>query len=378
MVKFSFPTLIHFGAGVRKEVPAFLTSNKVSRPLVVTDRGVAQQKFFNDYVADLKKSTLNLAVYSEIFGNPGKSQVMNGVEAFKKHGADSIIAIGGGAAIDVAKAIALMTTHSGDLFDYEDEKPGAKPIDGPIPFWVAIPTTAGTGSEVGRSTVVSDEVTHVKKIIFSPKLLAKAVFADPELSVGMPASITATTGMDAITHLVEAFFAKGYHPLADGIAVEGFRMAAGAIAKAVKNPTDLEARGSMLMASIMGAVAFQKGLGLTHSCAHALSTVADMHHGLANGVMIDHALKFNAPTIEDRFVRLAEAIHLKNPSSESFLSWLKDLKKEIGIPATLSQAGIKKEQIAKLVEIATHDACHPCNPRPVTSSDFKNIFTEAF
>lgn len=378
MNRFSFPTPIYFGNGVRKDVAAFLKSQGFQKPLVVTDRGIADQPFFKEFLGLLEKGGLKAQAFTGIWGNPVKSQVSEGVKSFQTSGADSIIGLGGGAAIDVAKAIALMATHPGDLFDYEDEKPGAKPIDGEIPFWIAVPTTSGTGSEVGRSTVVSDDVTHLKKIIFSPKLLAKAVFADPELTVGMPAKITAATGMDALTHLIESYFAKGFHPICDGIAVEGFRMAAGALAKAVKNPGDLEARGAMLMASMMGAIAFQKGLGLTHSCAHALSTVADLHHGLANGVMIDHALRFNASAIEDRFVRLAKEIDLPSPSSASFLAWLRDLKKEIGIPASLTEAGLRKDQIGALVEVATLDVCHSCNPKPVTKEDFRRIFEEAF
>ena len=221
------------------------------------------------------------------------SQVVAGVEAFRAHQADSIVGLGGGAALDVAKAIALMAGHPGDLFDYEDDKPGALPIDQDIPYWVAIPTTAGTGSEVGRSAVISDEQTHVKKIFFSPRLMAKAVFADPELTLGLPPAVTAATGMDALTHCIEAFLAKDYHPIADGIALEGLRLGAAALPRCYEKGDDLAARGDMMMSSMMGAIAFQKGLGLIHSCAHALSAVSDLHHGYANGVMIDHALKFN-------------------------------------------------------------------------------------
>jgi alcohol dehydrogenase class IV len=220
--KFSFPTAIHFGPGVRKQVAEHLKSQGLKRPLVVTDKGLAELGFFKEFVGSLSGG-LESAVFSGIWGNPVKSQVTAGVEAYRKHRADCIVGIGGGAALDVAKAIALMTTHTGDLFDYEDA-PHGKPISNNIPYWVAIPTTAGTGSEVGRSSVVSDEKTHIKKIIFSPYLLAKAVFADPELTVDLPAKITAATGMDALTHLVEAYLAKGYHPICDGVAIEGVRL----------------------------------------------------------------------------------------------------------------------------------------------------------
>ncbi|MEQ1876247.1 MAG: iron-containing alcohol dehydrogenase [Bdellovibrionia bacterium] len=375
--KFNFPTPIHFGPGIRKELAGFLKSNNIRRPLLVTDRGVAGLGFFTEIKTALSGSGLAPAVFSEIWGNPVKSQVTAGVKSFKEHDADSIVGIGGGAALDVAKAIALMATHSGDLFDYEDEKPGSKPIDGPIPFWVALPTTSGTGSEVGRSSVVSDDTTHVKKIIFSPKLLAKAVFADPELTLDLPPAVTASTGMDALTHCVESFLAKGYHPICDGIALEGFRLAALNLEKAVQKPKDIEARSAMMMSSMMGAIAFQKGLGLTHSCAHALSTVADLHHGLANGIMIDHALKFNIPAVGERFTRLAKAADLKDTSPEGFINWLKTIKKSVGIASHLSGAGVKKEQIPKLTEIAIADGCHGSNPRACTREDFTKIFQEA-
>ncbi|HEX4924203.1 MAG TPA: iron-containing alcohol dehydrogenase [Bdellovibrionales bacterium] len=375
--KFSFPTLIHFGPGVRRELGGFLKASGIRRPLIITDRGVAGLPFLGEIKSQLQAAGMSVAVFSEIWGNPVKSQVTAGVKAFKTHDADGIVGLGGGAALDMAKAIALMATHSGDLFDYEDEKPGAKPIDGPIPFWVALPTTSGTGSEVGRSSVVSDDVTHVKKIIFSPKLLAKAVFADPELTLELPAAVTASTGMDALTHCVESYLAKGYHPICDGIALEGFRLAAFNLEKAVKNPKDIEARSAMMMSSMMGAIAFQKGLGLTHSCAHALSTVVDLHHGLANGVMIDHALKFNVPAVADRFKQLAKAIDLKDTSPEGFLAWLAQLKKTLNIPSHLGAVGVKREHLAKLTDIAVQDGCHGSNPRPVSKDDFTKIFQEA-
>jgi alcohol dehydrogenase class IV len=375
---FSFPTAIHFGPGVRGRVAEHLKAAGVARPLIVTDRGVAALPMHAEIKAALEAGGLAVASFSGVVGNPVKSQVEEGVKAYLAHRADSIVGLGGGAAIDVAKAIALMATHPGGLFDYEDEKPGARPIDQPIPYWVALPTTAGTGSEVGRSSVVSDDATHIKKIIFSPRLLARAVFADPELTVGLPPAVTAATGMDALTHCVEAFLAKNFHPICDGIALEGLHLVAGNLARAYASPADLDARGAMLMASMMGAIAFQKGLGLTHSCAHALGTVADMHHGLANGVMIDHALAFNADVSADRFARLAQAAGLADASAKGFLGWLTGLKAKVGVPARLRDAGITREQLPRLVEVATDDACHPNNPRPVGRADFERIFEEAY
>ncbi len=375
---FSFPTTIHFGPGARRLVAGHLKAAGVARPLVVTDAGVAALPMHAELAAALGAEGLAVASFAGVVGNPLKSQVEAGVAAYRAHRADSIVGLGGGAAVDVAKAIALLAGHPGDLFDYEDEKPGARPIDGPIPYWVALPTTAGTGSEVGRSSVVSDDATHVKKIIFSPRLLARAVFADPELTVGLPKPVTAATGMDALTHCAEAFLAKNYHPLCDGIALEGLRLVAQNLVRACEAPGDLDARGAMLMASMMGAIAFQKGLGVTHSCAHALGTVADMHHGLANGVMIDHALAFNAEGSAERFGRMAQAVGLADASPAAFLRWLAELKAKVGVPARLRDAGVAREQLPKLVEIATDDGCHPNNPRAVTRADFERIFAEAY
>jgi hypothetical protein len=292
----------------------------------------------------------------------------------------------------VAKAIALMVHHPGDLFDYEDEKPGARPIDREIPTTFAVPTTAGTGSEVGRSTVISDDDTHVKKIIFSPRLLAARVFVDPELTLGLPAGITAATGMDAVTHLVEAYLAKDVHPMCEGIALEGLRMAARSLVDCVDfarritagepelkaSNEHLEARGAMLNAALMGGVAFQKGLGATHSMAHALSTIADLHHGLANGIAIPYVMAFNKVTVPDRMADLAAAVGATPPDGNGFLRWLVDLRARIGIPRTLTEAGVDPKHIDRLVEIAVHDGCHPNNPRPVTETDFRRLFKAAF
>lgn len=378
--KFSFPTPIHFGPGARAQVGAHLQAQGLQRPLIVTDRGVAALKLHADFMQQLQHDGLSVASFSEVWGNPIASQVRAGVAAYRAHRADCVIGLGGGAALDVAKAVVLMIQHPGDLFDYEDDKPGARPIDRDIPYWVALPTTAGTGSEVGRSAVISDETTHIKKIIFSPRLLARAVFADPELTLDLPANITAATGMDALTHCVEAYLAKDYHPICDGIALEGMRLVAQHLVRCVRTPHDLAARGGMLMASMMGAIAFQKGLGLTHSCAHALSTVADLHHGLANGIVIDHALKFNLDAVPERFRVMAQAVGISDPQKQNglgFLAWLTQLKNEIGIPAKLAAAGVRPDQLAQLSTLAFQDGCHQNNPRPCTRDTFERIYAEA-
>ena len=385
--RFSFPTTIHFGPGARKLVADHLKGHGVLRPLLVTDRGIAALPLLRNFLAELPG--LDVAVYSDIAGNPVRGQVMGGADAYRTHHADAVIGLGGGAALDVAKAIALMAGHPGDVLEYAWDHPQVRPIEAPIPYFVALPTTAGTGSEVGRSSVISDDVTHVKKIIFSPLLLAKAVFADPELTLDLPSLITAATGMDALTHNVESYLSPAYHPLCDGIALEGVRIAARALPLAVKNGRDLAARSDMLMSSMMGAIAFQKDLGAVHSCAHALSTVIDMHHGLANGIMIDHVMRFNLPAATDKLAELAHVAKVPGGDTGSaeargraFIAWLTALKATLGIPAKLSDycvpRPLARADLPRLVEIATADICHQTNPRKCTAADFEKIFASAF
>ena len=384
--RFAFPTPIVFGPGARSEVAGHLVSSGCARPLVVTDRGVAALPVFARFVDGLRGVAHH--VFSEVAGNPVRSQVMQGAAAYREHRADSIIGIGGGAALDVAKAVALMAGHPGDILEYAWDHPEARAITRPLPYFVAVPTTAGTGSEVGRSSVISDDATHVKKIIFAPELLARTVFADPELTLDLPPAITAATGMDALTHNVESYLSPAWHPLCDGIAVEGVRIAAAALPAAVANGHDLRARSDMLMASMMGAIAFQKDLGAVHSCAHALSTVADMHHGLANGIMIDAVMRFNLSAASARLAELARVARVPGGDAgsdearaDAFITWLGRLKQTLGIPATLSDyrgaRRVTAADISRLVDIATVDICHQTNPRPCTADDFRQIFTES-
>ncbi|MCB1251302.1 MAG: iron-containing alcohol dehydrogenase [Acidimicrobiales bacterium] len=373
---FSFPTTIRFGAGAVDELPDVLARAGVSRPLLVTDVGVSPLPFFAAIVERLDGAGLAPATFDSVVGNPVVAQVTAGVEAYRAHGADAIVGVGGGAALDVAKAIGVMATHDGDLFDYEDEVPGARPIEDRIPYFVAVPTTAGTGSEVGRSAVIADDA-HIKRIVFSPHLLAKVVLADPALTVGLPPHITAATGLDALTHNIEAYLARHYHPICDGIALEGLRLGAANLARAVAEPTDLDARGAMLLSSMMGAIAFQKGLGLVHSCAHALGTAVDMHHGLANGVMIDHALAFNVEVVPERFATMAVTVGLDDTSPTGFLQWLAELKATVGVPAGLEAAGVGGDRVGELAALAIADACWPNGPRDCTEADFVAIFERA-
>ena len=386
--RFAFPTTIHFGPGASQAVGPHLVEQRLRRPLLVTDRALAQLPVTRDFVASLGAAGLDVAVFDGVFGNPMVSQANAGGEAFRMHVADCVIGFGGGAAVDVAKIVGVLGTAGGDALEYAYDHPQVRTIPDALPYFIALPTTAGTGSEVGRSSVISDDDSHVKRIVFSPKILAKAVFADPLLTLDLPATITAATGMDALTHNVESYLSPAYHPMCDGIALEGVRIAARALPLAVRDGRDVQARADMMMASMMGAVAFQKDLGAVHSCAHALSTVADLHHGLANGIMIDHVMRFNLEAATAKMAELARVAGV--PGSESgtpharaqaFIDWLAALKWEIGVPAKLSDLrgtrGVSRADIPALVRIAVDDLCHQTNPRSCTADDFHRLFEAA-
>ena len=376
ITRFSFPTTIQFGPGASRLCGPHLKEMGFERPLVVTDKGLAALPLLAQFTATLADAGLAASVYAGVFCNPTGSQVMNGAAAYKAHGADCVVGIGGGAALDVAKIVGLLATREGDVMEYVWDHPRVRPIGDKLPYFVALPTTSGTGSEVGRSSVISEEATHVKRVVFSAQILAKVVFADPELTLGLPPAVTAATGMDALTHNVESYLSPAYHPLCDGIALEGVRIAARSLATAVREPGNIDARADMMMSSMMGAIAFQKDLGAVHSCAHALGTVCDMHHGLANALMIDTVLAWNAEVVPKKFDELAHAVGVSGGAA-GFLAWLKALKQEIGIVPSLEKAGVDRRSIPKLVAIATADICHQTNPRPVQSADFERLFTEA-
>jgi alcohol dehydrogenase class IV len=371
---FSFPTAIRFGAGARREVAGHLRAQGVRRPLLVTDAALADLPVLAEFRSLL--TDLDVGVFSGVAGNPTASQVAAGAQALRSHRADGVIGFGGGAALDVAKVVGLAATHEGGILEYAWDHPQVRPIDRELPYFVALPTTAGTGSEVGRSAVISEDDTHLKRVIFSPKILARIVFADPELTLGLPPNVTAATGMDALTHNIESYLSPAYHPLCDGIALEGARIAARSLQQAVTHPDDIAARGDMMMASMMGAIAFQKDLGAVHSCAHALGAVCHMHHGLANALMIDTVMEWNQEAVPQKFDELAHACQVAG-GGEQFVPWLRALKARIGIRGKLSAHGVKREQLPRLVEIALADICHRTNPRPCTAADFEAFFEEA-
>jgi len=376
VVQFNFPTIIRFGANAVKELPAYLKQNSLLKPLLVTDPVIAGLPFFAGIVADLQQNGISAKVFSDIHKNPVKSDVYKGTDVYDATGRDSIVGIGGGAAIDVARAIVLRVEHRDDLFKYDDLIGGDVYVTNSVPHFITIPTTAGTGSEVGRSAIIADDITHQKKILFSPKLLAKIVFADPLLTMGLPPAVTAATGMDALTHNMEAFLAKNYHPMCDGIALEGMRLISNSLEKAVKNP-DLASRAEMLLASMMGAIAFQKGLGVVHSLAHPLSSLLDTHHGLANAVNLPYGMKYNLEGFEDKFERMAVALGLEEHTGEAVIRFLFDLNTSVGIPHRLRDIQVKEEHLDTLADLAFADFAHPNNPKPVSREDFRSLYAEA-
>ena len=374
--QYNFPTTIRFGAGASKELGDYLIKNNLLKPLIVTDKTVADLGFFKEIISDLKKKNISTEVFNDIHKNPIRPDVYHGTDVYDATSRDAIIGIGGGAALDVARAIVLRVNHREDLFKYDDLIGGDVYVTNEVPHFITIPTTAGTGSEVGRSAIISDEVTHQKKILFSPKLLAKIVYADPLLTMELPAFITAATGMDALTHNMEAFLAKMPHPMCDGIALEGISLINQSLEKAVNHP-DLESRSKMLIASLMGAVAFQKGLGVVHSLAHPLSSLLDTHHGLANAVNIPYGMQFNIEGFEHKFKRIARTLELKEENGKGVVNYLHELNSSINIPDKLGDIGVKEEHIETLADLAIADFAHPNNPKPVTREDFRQLYLNA-
>jgi alcohol dehydrogenase class IV len=374
--QYNFPTTIRFGAGSSNELGDYLLRNNLSKPLIVTDPTVSQLDFFKKIIDELKKKNISTEIFSDIHKNPVKSDVYKGTEVYDNTKRDSIIGIGGGAALDVARAIVLRINHREDLFKYDDLIGGDVYVTNDVPHFITIPTTAGTGSEVGRSAIIADDETHQKKILFSPKLLAKIVFADPLLTMELPPFITAATGMDALTHNMEAYLAKMPHPLCEGIALEGISLIDQSLEKAVNGP-DLESRSKMMIASLMGAVAFQKGLGVVHSLAHPLSSLLDTHHGLANAVNIPYGMEFNMEGFENKFRRIARTLELKEETGEAVVKYLFDLNSKINIPHKLSAIGVKQEHIETLADLAIADFAHPNNPKPVSRENFKELYSKA-
>jgi len=376
IVQYNFPTIIRFGPGSSMELGPYLIKNRLSRPLIVSDRTVSTLGFFTALVKDLQARNISVETFYDIHKNPVKSDVYKGTIVFDEEERDCVIGIGGGAALDVARSIALRINHREDLFKYDDLKGGDVFVTNEIPHFITIPTTAGTGSEVGRSAVISDDETHQKKILFSPKLMARIVFADPQLTMDLPPFITAATGMDALTHNMEAFLVNSFSPMCDGIALQAISLIHASLVNAVNKP-DLESRSQMLIASLMGAVAFQKGLGVVHSLAHPLSSLLDTHHGLANAINIPYGMEFNIEGFENKFKQFARLLNLKEESGSAVVQYLFELNEKINIPRKLSAIGVKLEHIETLADMALADFAHPNNPKPVSRENFKNLYLKA-
>jgi alcohol dehydrogenase len=369
----SFPTAIRFGAGRIAELPQLCRDADIARPLLVTDPGLAAMPMVDNILADLKQAGLEAGLFSEVRPNPVEQNVSDGVAAYKKGNHDGVIAFGGGSGLDVGKLVAFMHCQTRSIFDFEDigDWWTRADADGIAPI-IAVPTTAGTGSEVGRAGVVTHPETHEKKIIFHPKMMPKFALLDPALTVGLPAGLTAATGMDAFAHCLEAYCALAYNPLAQGVAVEGLRLVHDNLATAVHSPKDLDARGNMLMASSMGATAFQRGLGAIHALSHPFGGLYDAHHGLLNGIIMPYVLEANRPVIEPDIARAARYLGIDG-GFDGFLAWVLDLRKDIAIPHALKDIGIDEGRLDEVAAMAVKDPTAGSNPITFTQAQYKTL-----
>src|SRR5262245_10539303 len=376
--RWNYPTSIRFGAGMIRELPRACSELGMRNPLLVTDAGLARLDMVRNAVESFRSAGLGCAVFSDVKPNPVEENVTYGVDAYRANSHDGVIAFGGGSALDTGKAIALMVGQSRPIWDFEDKEDWYTRVNvaGMAPV-VAVPTTAGTGSEVGRCSVLTDLRDHTKKLIFHPRLLPAIVIEDPELHAGLPAKITAAVGMDALSHNLEAFCAPAYHPLADGIAVEGMRLIREWLPAACADGSNIEARAQMLIASTMGATAFQKGLGAMHSLSHPCSANLDTHHGLTNGVVMPYVLAFNRRAIKDKLKRLASYLGLKRPSFGAVLEWVIELRAGIGIPNTLADLGVREEHVPAFAKMAMADPSTPSNPVKLSVRQFEKLYHNA-
>ena len=375
----NYPTRMLFGAGKIRLLPAALKELGVERPLLVTDPGLAKLPMIQEAIAANREAGLETGLFSAIKPNPVGRNVEEGVWAYKQGGHDGVIAWGGGSGLDAAKAIALMVGQHVSMWELEDRGDNWKKVDpeGVAPI-VAVPTTAGTGSEVGRASVITDESDHTKKIIFHPKMLPSTVISDPELTVGLPPHITAATGMDALAHCLEAYCAPGFHPMADGIAVEGLRLIKEWLPVAVEDGQNLSARAAMLAAASMGATAFQKGLGAVHALSHPIGAVYDTHHGLTNAVFTPYVLVFNRPAVEERLTRLAAWLGFPKPGFQAILDWTLELRERFKMPHTLAgllkQESLADAKLEELSKMAAHDPSAGGNPVPLDAKNLRGLF----
>jgi alcohol dehydrogenase len=373
----NYPTTVRFGAGRVAEIAEAAKATGMRNPLFVTDPVLAKLPMTREAMASLPAAGLSTQIFSDIKPNPVESNVSAGVAAFNNGHHDGVIAFGGGSALDVGKLVAFMAGQTAPIWDFEDVGDRwTRANAGAIAPIVALPTTAGTGSEVGRAAVVTDQTTHTKKIIFHPLMMPKIAICDPKLTVGMPPVITAGTGMDAFAHCLEAYCGPIYHPLADGIAAEGIRLVKESLAIAVKDGKNIEARAHMMSAATMGATSFQKALGAIHALSHPIGSLYDTHHGLTNGVLMPYVLVFNRTAIEERIKRLAAYIGLR-PRFRAFLEFVLALRNEIGVPHTLAGLNVGEDKIDAIVAMAPKDPTAAGNPVPLDRRGARTIFLRA-
>jgi alcohol dehydrogenase class IV len=370
----NYPTAIRFGARRIAELPQACRELGMERPLLVTDPGLGSMRMVREALASLERGGL----FSDIHANPVGADIEKGLQAYAAGGHDGVIAFGGGSALDAGKVIAFMSGQTRPLWDFEDREDWwsrADP-DGIAPI-VAVPTTAGTGSEVGRAGVILDEEAGLKKIIFHPGMLPGIVIMDPELTVGLPPHVTAATGMDALSHCIEAYCAPAFHPMADGIAAEGVKLIREWLPRAMQDGGDLDARGHMLAAASMGATAFQKGLGGMHALSHPIGALLGSHHGLTNAVLMPYVLAFNRSAIDERIARLAGFIGLEDASFDGFLGWVLELRRGLGIPHALTELNVTSDSVERIAQMAEHDPSAGGNPRPFDAGAARQVLERA-
>jgi alcohol dehydrogenase class IV len=374
----SYPTAIRFGAGRIAELPAALASAGITQPLFVTDPGLVALPIVTKTLAILEAAKIPCAVFSKVDGNPTLANLDDGFAAYRAGDHDGVIAFGGGSAMDIGKTIAFMSGQTRPVFDFEDRADWWTRADpaGIAPV-VAVPTTAGTGSEVGRAGVITDPSDHTKKIIFHPLMLPKVVIADPELTVDLPAKITAWTGMDALSHSLEAWCSPFFHPMSAGIALEGIRLVKDWLPKAFADGHDIAARSHMLVASSMGAVAFQKGLGAMHAMSHPASSLRGTHHGLTNAVVMPYVLAFNRPAIDGKLAALARYLDLPGQNADAVLDWVLSLRRDLGIPHTLKEIGVDESVLPEAAAMAEHDPSNDGNPKRLDAAEYDRLFRNA-
>jgi len=374
----NYPTSIRFGAGRIAELPIACRELGMQRPLLITDRVLAKLPIVSDALTINSEAGLATGLFSEIKANPTGANVDQGTAALREGDHDGVIAFGGGSALDVAKAVALMARQTRPLWDYEDIGDNWSRIDADamVPV-VAVPTTSGTGSEVGRASVIVHEAEHKKAIIFHPRMLPAQVICDPALTVGLPAPITSAVGMDALSHNLEALCAPGFHPQADGIALQGMLLVSRALQRAFEDGSDIEARAQMMAASMMGAAAFQKGLGAMHSMSHPMGAALDAPHGLTNAVVMPYVLLFNRSAIEDKMDQLAHTLDLPGSGFDAVLNWVLKMRQDLGIPHTIEALGFRDEHAAQLAPAAAADSTASTNPLPLSEVSLEQLYLQA-